>query len=364
MDNADNELLVRMWGALASAIPLGITLLVVVLGLAGARKLLDRTSAATGKREFRNQLVMMGLSLAGLIAVVLALPLGGDTQTQLLGLIGLVLSAGIALASTNFLGNAMGGLMLRAIRNFKTGDFIRVEGHFGRVSERGLFHTEIQTEDRDLTTLPNLFLITNPVRVIRSTGTIVSATVSLGYDASRSRVEDGLLLAAKEVGLQEPFVQVVDLGDFSVTYRVAGLLSEVKQLVSVRSGLRKATMDALHQAEIEIVSPTFMNTRPLTAGERVIPRRSARAASPLRHEAPEAIIFDKAEEAEALEHRRRRLARLAEHIESARADLAASQDEPERARLETRIARLEAHRGAVEREIEARQDLMRDLDEE
>ena len=51
--------------------------------------------------------------------------------------------------------------------------------HFGRVSERGLFHTEIQTQDRDLTMLPNLYLVTHPVTAIRSSGTIVSSIVTV-----------------------------------------------------------------------------------------------------------------------------------------------------------------------------------------
>ena len=50
-------------------------------------------------------------------------------------------------AGKQFIGNVMAGLMLRAVRNFRTGDFVRVEKHFGRVTERGLLHTEIQTED-------------------------------------------------------------------------------------------------------------------------------------------------------------------------------------------------------------------------
>ena len=44
---------------------------------------------------------------------------------------------------------------------------------FGRVTERGLFHTEIQTEDRDLVTLPNLYLVTNPVKVVRTFLTVL-----------------------------------------------------------------------------------------------------------------------------------------------------------------------------------------------
>jgi len=37
-----------------------------------------------------------------------------------------------------------------------------VGDYFGRVTERGLFHVEIQTEDRDLATLPNMFLVSQP----------------------------------------------------------------------------------------------------------------------------------------------------------------------------------------------------------
>ena len=68
--------------------------------------------------------------------------------------------------------------MLRAINNFRLGDFIEVEGeHFGRVTEIDLFHTEIQTKDRDLLTLPNLFLITHPVKVIHASGTMIGCEI-------------------------------------------------------------------------------------------------------------------------------------------------------------------------------------------
>lgn len=91
--------------------------------------------------------------------------------------------------------------------------------HFGRVSKRGLFHTEIQTEDRDLITLPNLYLVSHPVTTVRNSGTIISSTVSLGYDVPRGRIEASLLRAAQNAGLQDPFVRIFELGDFSVSYR-------------------------------------------------------------------------------------------------------------------------------------------------
>jgi hypothetical protein len=40
--------------------------------------------------------------------------------------------------------------LLRWVRHFKAGDFIEVKVLFGRVTERGLFHSEIQNEEHDL----------------------------------------------------------------------------------------------------------------------------------------------------------------------------------------------------------------------
>ena len=98
------------------------------------------------------------------------------------------------------------------------------------------------------------------MKVVRASGPIVSAEVSLGYDLARARVSDVMLQAALDAGLTDAFVHVRALGDFSVTYRVAGLLADVGSLISARSHPREHMLDALHGAGIEIVSPTFMNT--------------------------------------------------------------------------------------------------------
>ena len=253
---------------------------------------------------------MLGLTVLALISVIIALPIDRGTKNQLVGLLGLVLTGVIALSSTSFASHAMAGLMLRSVGSFRSGDFIEVEGNFGRVSARGLFHTEIQTENRDLTTLPNLYLVSNPVKVVRSSGTIVSANVSLGYDTSQSRVEGLLKEAARRIGLGEPFVQIVDLGDFTVNYRVAGFLEDVKGLVTARSNLRVEVLNTLHNADIEVMSPSVMMQRPIPAGERIMPRReiSSRINVDGGQSLPEEIIFDIAEEAEAVEMREKKLA--------------------------------------------------------
>ena len=289
--------------SLEPAVPLLLVLAAVMGVLFLVKHLLERRLGAVPDSRFRIQLVMLALSLAGMLAVILALPVSDTLRGQLLGLMGILLSASIALSATTFLGNALAGVLLRVVGGFRMGDYVRVGEHSGRVSERGLFHTEIQTEDRDLTTLPNLYLVTNPVRVVRSSGTILSTRVSLGYDLPRRSVEAALLEAGEKAGLEEPFVQVDELGDFSVVYRVAGLLAEVKHILSARSRLREAVMDCLHGAGIEIVSPNFMNTRALAPDARFVPAAGgvAERVEPPAEELPEEVIFDKAEEAETRE---------------------------------------------------------------
>ena len=191
--------------------------------------------------------------------------------------------------------------MLRLTRSFRIGDYIRVGDQFGRVSERGLFHTEIQTVDRDLTTFPNLYLITNPVTVVHKSGTIISATISLGYDISHARIERLLNRAAEKVDLRDPYVHVMELGDFSITYKVFGFLEVTKNIITARSNLNKSILDTLHEDGVEIVSPTFMNQRVQKEGVVFIPdeNRVRPVTKKADKKAAEELVFDKAEEAAA-----------------------------------------------------------------
>jgi small conductance mechanosensitive channel len=324
-------------------LPFGLMLVLCAGALLAARHVvIVRQVGLSGAGSIVRQLIMLGLTaLAGLV-VLLALPVSDQARGQVVGLLGVVLTAAVALSSTSFIGNAMAGLMLRAVRNFRAGDFLEVNGHVGRVSEQGILHTEIQTEERNLTTLPNLFLVTNPVTVVRASGTIVSATVSLGYDVPRQTVETLLKQAVERAELAEPFVQVLELGDFSVSYRAAGFLAEVKHLITARSRLRAMMLDALHEGGVEIVSPTFMNQRQIAADRRFIPPRPAprqAAGAPLPDETiPEALMFDKAEEAGSIEEARQQLARVAEEMASVKKARDGEADERRTAALDRKLA--------------------------
>lgn len=318
----------KLYQLLPQYLPLLVTLVIISLLVWFANWLLLRRTSLNTERRLPRQLLFMSVLVIAVIGVILALPIDASTRSELLGLLGLVLTGMIAFSSTTFVANIMAGLMLRSVKSFFPGDFIRVAEHFGRVTERGLFHTEIQSEGRDLITLPNLFLAQNPVTVVRSTGTIVSCDLSLGYDVPHYKVKPLLVKAAEESRLANPFVHIQELGDFSVSYRVCGFYEEVKQLLSKRSELRRHILDQLHSAGIEIVSPTFMNQRRVADDERFMaPPKPAQLVDDGVPVNPERHIFDKAERAEKIQLLKNERTELTEQLKELRASLDKLEDD-------------------------------------
>lgn len=286
--------------ALFPFVPLLVAIVLVISVLIALHYLLlAKQSHLTSEQKLPRQVGMLVLTIIGSVVIAMTLPVSESTRNQVIALIGVLISGVIAFSSTTMVGNLMAGIVLRVNRPFKVGDFIKVEGYSGRVTEMGLLDVEIQTESRELIAFANTLMVNSPVSVTRASGAIVSVDISLGYDMHHSIIEKHLLVAAENAQLSEPFVQVVGLGDFSVSYRISGLLTEVKSLLSARSRLHKAVLDALHNADIEIVSPSFMNQRPQPDGLKMIAKSPAHTKQ--EEASPEDVIFDKAEEAEQKE---------------------------------------------------------------
>ena len=283
-------------------IPTVLQSIAVLLAMAGtivfAQWALLRRQPLMGNEARRTrQLILLGVVAVCVVLTIIALPMKDPIQQQLLQLVGLVTTAVIGLSSTTFVAHAMAGFMLRSTKSFHVGDFLRIGDHFGRVTERGLMHTEIQTEDRDLTTLPNLHLITHPYTVVRASGTIISAEVGLGYGVHHAVVEPLLLSAARQTGLGEPFVRVIALNDYTVTYRVSGLLKDPQQLITTRSRLHGAELATLHGRGIEIMSPSFMVQRPQPDAPPEVPESVRKKDRMSPKATDECVAFDKADAA-------------------------------------------------------------------
>ena len=331
-------------------LPFLITLLIGILVIIAAYYVLIKRRPPTGHLIGRQMLIAAIVGIL-VVSLILELPIDNEPRGQLLSLLGLLVTAAIALSSTTLLGNAMAGFMLRSIRNFRPGDFIVVNEHRGRVSELGLLRTEIQTERRNLTTFPNLYLVSNPVTVVRASGTFIASNVSLGYDVPREKVEKSLLEAAESAGLTDPFVFVLELGDFSISYQVAGFLEDVKYLISAESKLRGSMLDSLHQAGIEIVSPTFMNQRQIKPEKVFIPKASHRAkpkVSPVEETRPEERMFDKAEIAESEAKAEERLKEVIAEMERLEKERDGKADQ---ASAQAQLEELSAKRAELEAEV-------------
>ncbi len=282
------------------------------------------------------QLILLILVVIALILLVLTLPIVESTKGELLGLLGLVFTGIFALSSTTFVSNAMAGFMLRSVKSFRHGDFVRTDEYFGRVTEIGLFHTEIQSQDRDLITLPNLYLATHPLTVVRSSGTFTSCEISLGYDIAWHCVEPLLKQATQDAGLDEPFVQILTLGDYSIVYKVGGICKDVNQLLTQRTQLRKSVLDQLHSAGIEIVSPRFINQRQLSVEERFRAEPKPSNAEDDLSPSPETKIFDKADKVVKLRALLDNVALLQAEIDEDQLALE-SADKETRAQIDLRI---------------------------
>jgi len=328
-----NELLntlQSLWGS-------GTIVLVIIIIFFISKWFFDRIDKKTEKSTITRQVINAIIILLGFLALAISLPVEKSLKGQIIGLIGIVISAAFAFSSTTLIGNALAGLMNANIKNFKLGDFIRIENNFGRVTKKGLFRTEIQTEDRNLTSLPNLYIASNPLKIIRESGTIISTTVSLGYDLDRSKIESVLLEAANDSELTDPFVYITSLGDFSVTYKISGLLTDVTKYFTVTSKLNANVMDHLHSEDIEIVSPNFMNQRQVNE-IKYIPEITKDNKPAQDEKLPEELVFDKAIKADIIEDKIASLERIDKEIEQLKLIMKDTKDKDQ---IKNRIKTLE-----------------------
>ena len=252
--------------------------------------------------------------LIGLLFFIFSFPIDKTLKGQILSFLAIIISAGIALSSTTILGNLIAGIMNNSMNRFRIGDLIKIGDIQGRVTKNSIFHTEIQLEDSNFVTLPNLFIATNPVKLTRKTDTVISTSVSLGYDISRTKIEESLLGAAVSTGLTNPYVYITNLGDYSVLYKIHGFLDDSSKYFSTISLLNANVMDVLHKNKIEIVSPTFMNQRNVSE-MFFIPKEILENKISNDKHLPENLVFDEAIKSEKIEDKKDQLEELEKQVE-------------------------------------------------
>lgn len=192
------------------------------------------------------------------IAIVLVLINIPGISEGILQIMGLIAGGIIAFSSSSIIANGTSGVLIKILKQYQIGDMIEFEGEVGEVTEIGFFHTEIQTVWRKLVTIPNAVMFATKFTNLSETGSIISAKVGIGYDVPRTKVEGLLLRAAKTVNLEEPWITVTELGSFTVTYEVNGLLRSIGRMVIAQSQLYKEILDEFSKAQIDILSPDYL----------------------------------------------------------------------------------------------------------
>ena len=278
--------------------------------------------------------------LLGLLILILSLPIDKILKGQILSFLGILISAGIALSSTTMLGNLIAGLMNNSMNRYRNGDLITVNEYQGRVTRKSIFHTEIQLEDSNFITIPNLYIATNPVKLTRKSDSVISTTVSLGYDVSRIKIEEALKEAATKTGLNNPYVYITNLGDYSVAYKIHGFLEDTNKFFSTSSLLNAMVMDTLHDHEIEIVSPSFMNQRRVDE-MAFIPKKETPTRKAEESTSPEEKVFDEAMKSGEIEKKKDFLKETGDKINKLKEQIKEAGSDAEKEKFKSSIKRLE-----------------------
>jgi small-conductance mechanosensitive channel len=307
--------------------------------------------SSTSRTNITKGSITFFIVLIGVLAFILSLPIDKSLKGQIISFLAIIISAGIALSSTTVLGNLIAGIMNNSMNRFRNGDLIKIGDFHGRVIRKSIFHTEIQLEDSNFITIPNLYIANNPVKLTRKTNSVISASVSLGYDVPRTEIEKTLKEAAESCDLTNPYVYITKLGDYSVTYKIHGFLDDSNKFFSTSSDLNAKVMDKLHEKQIEIVSPGFMNQRRVD-DRAFIPKQTVKKKDNKNEKLPEELIFDEAIKSEKIEIKKDYLEEIDKKQETLKENLKDLKDEKELEKIKSAMKRNDELRERIKRNIE------------
>lgn len=126
------------------------------------------------------------------ILVIFSFFIGFEMVGFNVGLIVGGISFGVGLAFKEILGNMIAGIMILYTKEFKLGDIIEVQAdqvYLGRIEEITIRYTIIRTLDLRQVVLPNMTLITVPIKTFSAEPIIkLTAIFGVGYDSDTTKV--------------------------------------------------------------------------------------------------------------------------------------------------------------------------------
>ncbi len=196
------------------------------------------------------------------MATVAFLMMANQWGIQILPLLSTFGVAGIAigLAAQQTIGNIISGITILISRPFKEGDWIELDGIYGKVIQITLRSTHLVTTDNLLVDYPNQKLLES--KIINHTFNEhirLRIQVGIAYKESISAAQDVLLGIIKndERFLTEPEPQVVvtEMAESSINLELQVWLNNAIDEIVLSYELKKKAKLALDEAHIEIPFP-------------------------------------------------------------------------------------------------------------
>lgn len=229
-----------------------VTYLVILMKATLTRAKVDRTLVS-----FLGNMANIGLLILVIIAALSKLGIPTTSVTALIGGAGLA----VALSLKDQLSNFAAGALIILFRPFKVGDFIKVNGFEGTVSEIKMVQTSLSTPDNEEVILPNSVVMSNSI-VNRSSDPLCRAQVVVGVDyaCDLKAAKAAVLKAATEHPLcvqtagREAVAHVTNLGDSAIEITLWAWTNEAN-LGAFCFGLNEQVVENLRAAKINIPFP-------------------------------------------------------------------------------------------------------------
>lgn len=226
--------------------------LVILMKAALTRAKVDRTLVS-----FLGNVANIGLLILIIIAALGKLGIPTTSVTALIGGAGLA----VALSLKDQLSNFAAGALIILFRPFKVGDYIKVNGFEGTVSEIKMVQTALRTPDNEEIILPNSVVMSNNI-VNRSSMPLcrVQVVVGVDYACDLKAAKAAVLKAATEHPLcvqtqgKEAVTYITNLADSAIEITLWAWTNEA-DLGAFRFGLNEQVVENLRAANINIPFP-------------------------------------------------------------------------------------------------------------
>jgi small-conductance mechanosensitive channel len=198
--------------------------------------------------------------------LVVAYPYIPGSQSAAFKGVSLFIGIVFSLGSSSAVSNIIAGYMMTYRRAFKVGDRVKIGQAVGDVIEMRLQVTHVRSLKNEEIVIPNSQILAGEVlnysSLAASHGLILHTEVGIGYETPWRQVEAMLLAAAARTpGLSEtpPFVRLMGLGDFAVTYELNVHCANVREMYQLYTLLHRNILDVFNEYGVQIMTPAYEN---------------------------------------------------------------------------------------------------------